>query len=121
VQFANVIQETEGLDCAAAVQKASIVRLRPILMTTGAMVFGAVPLVLAAGPGSVSRVDMGLIIASGLAIGALFLPLCGADDLCLLGGGQVCGARRAGARGFALDPASDQCFVLAILVAELAL
>ena len=72
VQFANVIQETEGLDRAAAVQKASSIRLRPILMTTGAMVFGAVPLILAAGPGSVSRFDMGLVIASGLAIGALF-------------------------------------------------
>ncbi len=72
VQFANVIQETEGLDRAAAVRKASSIRLRPILMTTGAMVFGAVPLILASGPGSVSRFDMGLVIASGLAIGALF-------------------------------------------------
>ncbi|MGA7539207.1 MAG: efflux RND transporter permease subunit [Steroidobacteraceae bacterium] len=72
VQFANVIQETEGLDRRAAVQKASSIRLRPILMTTGAMVFGAVPLILATGPGSVSRFDMGLVIATGLAIGALF-------------------------------------------------
>ena len=72
VQFANVIQETEGLDRAAAVLKASSIRLRPILMTTGAMVFGAVPLILASGPGSVSRFDMGLVICSGLAIGALF-------------------------------------------------
>jgi multidrug efflux pump len=72
VQFANVIQETEGVGRAAAVQKASSIRLRPILMTTGAMVFGAVPLILAVGPGSVSRFDMGLVIASGLAIGALF-------------------------------------------------
>ena len=72
VQFANVIQETEGLDRRAAVQKASSIRLRPILMTTGAMVFGAVPLILATGPGSVSRFDMGLVIAAGLAIGALF-------------------------------------------------
>ena len=72
VQFANVIQETEGLDRAAAVQKASSIRLRPILMTTGAMVFGAMPLIFAVGPGSLSRFDMGLVIASGLAIGALF-------------------------------------------------
>ncbi|MGH8317385.1 MAG: efflux RND transporter permease subunit [Steroidobacteraceae bacterium] len=72
VQFANVIQETEGLDRRAAVEKASSIRLRPILMTTGAMVFGAVPLILATGPGSVSRFDMGLVIATGLAIGALF-------------------------------------------------
>ncbi|MGE5129569.1 MAG: efflux RND transporter permease subunit [Sphingomonadaceae bacterium] len=72
VQFANVIQETEGLDRRAAVEKASSIRLRPILMTTGAMVFGAVPLSLATGPGSVGRFDMGLVIGSGLTIGALF-------------------------------------------------
>ncbi len=72
VQFANVIQETEGLDRRAAVEKASSIRLRPILMTTGAMVFGAGPLIFAAGPGSVGRFDMGLIIGAGLAIGALF-------------------------------------------------
>jgi multidrug efflux pump len=72
VQFANVIQHTEGLDRRAAVEKASSIRLRPILMTTGAMVFGALPLVFATGPGAVSRFDMGLVIAAGLAIGALF-------------------------------------------------
>ncbi len=72
VQFANVIQETERLDRVGAVLKASSIRLRPILMTTGAMVFGAVPLILASGPGSVSRFDMGLVICTGLAIGALF-------------------------------------------------
>ena len=72
VQFANVIQETEGLDRRAAVEKASSIRLRPILMTTGAMVFGAVPLILATGPGSVGRFDMGLVIGAGLSIGALF-------------------------------------------------
>ncbi len=72
VQFANVMQETEGLDRRAAVEKASSIRLRPILMTTGAMVFGAVPLILATGPGSVGRFDMGLVIGTGLGIGALF-------------------------------------------------
>jgi multidrug efflux pump len=60
------------LDRAAAVEKASSIRLRPILMTTGAMVFGVVPLLLASGPGAVSRYDMGLVITAGLAIGALF-------------------------------------------------
>ncbi len=72
VQFANVMQEEEGLDRRAAVEKASSIRLRPILMTTGAMVFGVVPLLLASGPGAVSRFDMGLVIATGLAIGAIF-------------------------------------------------
>ncbi|MDE1984436.1 MAG: efflux RND transporter permease subunit [Gammaproteobacteria bacterium] len=72
VQFANVIQEEEGFDRRAAVEKASSIRLRPILMTTGAMVFGVVPLLAATGPGAVSRFDMGLVIATGLTIGALF-------------------------------------------------
>ena len=72
VQFANIIQETEGLDRNAAVQKASSIRLRPILMTTGAMVFGVVPLLMASGPGAVSRFDIGLVIAAGLTIGSLF-------------------------------------------------
>ncbi|EQD68387.1 multidrug resistance protein [mine drainage metagenome] len=72
VQFANVIQENEGLDRARAVQKASSIRLRPILMTTGAMVFGAFPLIFAVGPGAISRFDMGLVIAAGLSIGAVF-------------------------------------------------
>ncbi|MBU6460433.1 MAG: efflux RND transporter permease subunit [Proteobacteria bacterium] len=72
VQFANQIQEHEGLSIQEAVQKSSSIRLRPILMTTAAMVFGVVPLLLAHGPGAVSRFDMGLVIASGLSIGALF-------------------------------------------------
>ncbi len=71
VQFANVIQQEEGLDRRAAVEKASSIRLRPILMTTLAMVFGVVPLLVAHGPGAVSRFDMGLVIATGLTIGAL--------------------------------------------------
>lgn len=71
VQFANVIQEEEGLDLHEAVRKASSIRLRPILMTTVAMVFGVVPLLLASGPGAVSRFHMGLVIAAGLTIGAL--------------------------------------------------
>ncbi len=72
VEFANRVQEEEGLDRKAAVIKASSVRLRPILMTTGAMVFGVVPLLVASGAGAVSRFDMGLMIASGLSIGCLF-------------------------------------------------
>lgn len=70
VQFANVIQQEEGLDRRAAVEKASSIRLRPILMTTLAMVFGVVALLVAHGPGAVSRFDMGLVIATGLTIGA---------------------------------------------------
>ncbi|MDD4886821.1 MAG: efflux RND transporter permease subunit, partial [Thiomonas sp.] len=47
-------------------------RLRPILMTTAAMVFGVVPLITASGAGAVSRFNMGLVIAAGLSIGTLF-------------------------------------------------
>ncbi|HEU0276398.1 MAG TPA: efflux RND transporter permease subunit [Rhodanobacteraceae bacterium] len=71
VQFANVMREEQGLDIQAAVEKASSIRLRPILMTTLAMVFGVAPLLVAHGPGAVSRFDMGLVIATGLTIGAL--------------------------------------------------
>ncbi len=72
VQFANEIQRREGLDKRSAVEKASSIRLRPILMTSSAMVLGVVPLVLATGAGSVSRYQMGLVIFTGLGIGALF-------------------------------------------------
>jgi multidrug efflux pump len=72
VQFANQLQMEEGLDRREAVEKAAAIRLRPILMTTAAMVMGVLPLILASGPGAVSRFDMGLVIASGMAIGTLF-------------------------------------------------
>ena len=55
-----------------AVEAAAGIRLRPILMTTAAMVLGVIPLVTATGAGAVSRFQMGLVIATGLAIGTLF-------------------------------------------------
>jgi len=48
------------------------VRLRPILMTSAAMVLGVVPLVIASGAGAAGRFNMGLVIAAGLSIGTLF-------------------------------------------------
>jgi multidrug efflux pump len=72
VDFANRAQETEGLDKRAAVAKAVATRYRPILMTTMAMLMAMVPLLLATGPGSVSRTQMGLVIFTGLGIGTLF-------------------------------------------------
>lgn len=71
VQFANDLQ-LEGKTKREAVQMAAGIRLRPILMTTAAMVFGVVPLILATGAGAVSRFNIGLVIASGIAIGTLF-------------------------------------------------
>ena len=55
-----------------AIQYAANIRLRPILMTTAAMVLGVAPLILATGAGAASRINMGVVIASGLAIGTLF-------------------------------------------------
>jgi multidrug efflux pump len=72
VEFANKLQIREGLRKREAVERAATIRLRPILMTTVAMIVAMVPLLTATGPGAVSRFDIGLVIASGLGIGTLF-------------------------------------------------
>ena len=71
VEFANQNRE-RGQSIRDAVIEAAVVRLRPILMTTGAMVFGALPLALASGAGAESRQDIGLVIVGGLLVGTLF-------------------------------------------------
>ena len=71
VEVANAAQ-AEGRSKLEAVIYAAGIRLRPILMTTAAMVLGVVPLIFAAGAGAASRFSMGLVIASGLTIGTLF-------------------------------------------------
>jgi multidrug efflux pump len=71
VEFANQARET-GKDMMAAIVEASTLRLRPILMTTGAMVLGAVPLATAMGAGGESRQDIGLVIVGGLLVGTFF-------------------------------------------------
>ncbi len=71
VEFANQNRE-RGLSPREAVIDAAVMRLRPILMTTGAMVFGALPLAMAAGAGAESRQDIGLVIVGGLLVGTLF-------------------------------------------------
>lgn len=71
VQFANNLQK-EGISKREAIEQAATIRLRPILMTTFAMVLGVVPLITASGAGAESRFNMGLVIASGIAIGTLF-------------------------------------------------
>jgi multidrug efflux pump len=72
VEFANRMQEQQGLSRREAIEHAAGVRLRPILMTTAAMVVGMVPLILANGAGARSRFDIGLVILAGMAIGTLF-------------------------------------------------
>lgn len=71
VQFANHLQQ-EGHTKREAIIEAASIRLRPILMTTAAMVLGVIPLLLASGAGAVSRFNMGLVITTGLSIGTLF-------------------------------------------------
>jgi multidrug efflux pump len=72
VTFANELQRREGLSRVAAIRQAARIRLRPILMTTAAMVLGVVPLLLATGAGAASRVSIGIVIASGMTIGTMF-------------------------------------------------
>jgi multidrug efflux pump len=71
VEVANE-QQALGYTKREAIEHAALLRLRPILMTTGAMVLGVLPLVLASGAGAAARFAMGLVIASGLSIGTLF-------------------------------------------------
>ncbi|AHE98664.1 efflux RND transporter permease subunit [Thioalkalivibrio paradoxus] len=71
VEFANQLQR-KGHSMREAIEEAASLRLRPILMTTAATVIAMVPLLLATGAGAGSRFAMGLVIASGMAIGTLF-------------------------------------------------
>jgi multidrug efflux pump len=71
VEVANQLRKA-GKTKREAVEEAASIRLRPILMTTAAMVFGVVPLVIASGAGAAGRHAMGLVIFTGLAIGTLF-------------------------------------------------
>lgn len=71
VEVANELR-LEGKPATDAIIEAATIRLRPILMTTAAMVLGVVPLITASGAGAVSRYNMGLVIATGLSIGTLF-------------------------------------------------
>ena len=70
VEFANQLR-AQGEDMLAAVVDAATLRLRPILMTTGAMVLGAVPLALATGAGAESRTQIGWVIVGGMSFGTL--------------------------------------------------
>jgi len=71
VQFANDLQ-IAGKKKREAIEEAAAIRLRPVLMTTAAMVLGVLPLVLASGAGAAGRQSMGIVIFTGLSIGTLF-------------------------------------------------
>jgi len=70
VEFANQLRN-RGMEKMEAVIEAATLRLRPILMTTGAMVLGAVPLAIATGPGAEARRPIGWVIVGGLLLGTL--------------------------------------------------
>ncbi|MGH8700816.1 MAG: efflux RND transporter permease subunit, partial [Burkholderiales bacterium] len=71
VEFANTLQ-ARGLAKAAALREASLTRLRPVLMTSAATVFGHLPLVLVSGPGAEARNSIGTVLVAGMTVGTLF-------------------------------------------------
>ncbi|MBM0107778.1 efflux RND transporter permease subunit [Steroidobacter sp. S1-65] len=71
VEFANTLQE-RGLEKIAALREASLTRLRPVLMTSAATVFGHFPLVLVSGPGAEARNSIGIVLVTGMVVGTLF-------------------------------------------------
>ena len=71
VEFANTLQE-QGLAKLAALREASLTRLRPVLMTSVATVFGHLPLVFVSGPGSEARNSIGMVLVTGMVVGTVF-------------------------------------------------
>ncbi|HXE56957.1 MAG TPA: efflux RND transporter permease subunit, partial [Gemmatimonadales bacterium] len=71
VEFANTLQE-RGLAKAAALREAALTRLRPVLMTTAATIFGHLPLVFVSGPGAEARNSIGIVLVAGMTVGAIF-------------------------------------------------
>src|SRR5438045_9039258 len=71
VELANKLQLNEGLDRRSAIEMSARIRLRPILMTTAAMVTGLIPLLTATGAGAASRFSIGLVVVAGMSLGTL--------------------------------------------------
>jgi multidrug efflux pump len=88
VEFTNQLRD-QGHDMMAAVQEAAVLRLRPILMTTGAMVLGALPLALAHGAGAESRIQIGWVIVGGMSFGTLLTLFVVPTAYTLLAGKRV--------------------------------
>jgi multidrug efflux pump len=72
VSFANQMQLRNDWDRTEAIRHAAVVRMRPILMTTAAMVAGLVPLLFASGAGAGSRFSIGVVVVMGMCVGTLF-------------------------------------------------
>jgi multidrug efflux pump len=71
VEFANTLQ-ARGLEKLAALREACLTRLRPVLMTSAATVFGHMPLVFVSGPGAAARNSIGTVLVAGMVIGTVF-------------------------------------------------
>ena len=71
VEFANTLQ-ARGLSKLAALREAALTRLRPVLMTSAATVFGHLPLVLVSGPGAAARNSIGMVLVTGMTVGTVF-------------------------------------------------
>ena len=71
VEFANQLQ-ARGLARVTAIREAALTRLRPVLMTSAATVFGHLPLILASGPGAAARNSIGMVLVTGMTVGTLF-------------------------------------------------
>ena len=97
VEFTNQLRET-GMDMTDALIKAASQRLRPILMTTGAMVLGAVPLAFATGAGAESRTQIGWVIVGGMSLGTLLTIFVVPTMYTLFARGAVPGENKAVAR-----------------------
>jgi multidrug efflux pump len=97
VEFANQLRG-QGLELTDALVKAASQRLRPILMTTGAMVLGAVPLATATGAGAESRIQIGWVIVGGMSLGTLLTIFVVPTMYMLFARSKVPGANRAEAK-----------------------
>jgi multidrug efflux pump len=97
VEFTNQLRE-QGLEVADAIVKAASQRLRPILMTTGAMVLGALPLAMASGAGAESRIQIGWVIVGGMSLGTVLTVFVVPTMYMLFARHKVPGANKAEAK-----------------------
>jgi len=97
VEFTNQLRG-QGLEMIDALVKASSQRLRPILMTTGAMVLGALPLALAHGAGAESRQQIGWVIVGGMSLGTLLTVFVVPTMYALFARSKIPGANKAVAK-----------------------
>jgi multidrug efflux pump len=86
VAFANQMQRAEGSSRRDAIRHAAAVRMRPVLMTTAAMVSGLVPLLFASGAGAASRFAIGIVVVMGMLVGTLFTLFVLPTVYCLVAG-----------------------------------